>query len=100
MAVPSILTRMSRVRITESELNKMYSSRKVVEDNITYDVEDDGVNSIWFCTHYYFRGQLHRLKGPAIQWAKGVDEWYYYGKKINCFSQEEFERLIKLKEFW
>jgi len=42
----------------------------------------------------------HRLDGPAIEYANGNKEWYYYGEKVNCHSQEEFEKYLKMKAFW
>jgi hypothetical protein len=42
----------------------------------------------------------HRLDGPAIVWNDGGKDWYYLGKKIDCSSQEEFERFLKLKAYW
>ena len=45
-------------------------------------------------------GLLHRLDGPAIEGIDGRKYWYFHGKYINCNSQEEFERLIRLKAFW
>ena len=78
--------------------------------------------------YYNKNGQYHREDGPAIEWSDGrytawilngknhrvdgparikvyldgtVDQaWFYHGKKMNCSSQEEFERLLKLKAFW
>ena len=44
--------------------------------------------------------KIHRLDGPAIEYSDGRKEWVYEGKKIDCSSQEEFARLIKLKAFW
>jgi hypothetical protein len=44
--------------------------------------------------------ELHRIDGPAVEYSNGNKYWYYEGKKIDCKSQEEFERLIKLKLFW
>jgi hypothetical protein len=40
---------------------------------------------------------LHRKDGPAIEWANGDKEWWYNG---DCSSQEEFEKIIKLRMFW
>ncbi|HEX4373634.1 MAG TPA: hypothetical protein VHZ50_10060 [Puia sp.] len=45
-------------------------------------------------------GKRHRLDGPAIEFIDGNKWWYYHGKNINCNSQQEFEKIIKLKEFW
>jgi len=49
---------------------------------------------------YYLHGKRHRLDGPAVELFYGYKEWWYYGKWIKCSSQEEFERLIKLKALW
>ena len=54
----------------------------------------NGVRQEW-----WIHGVLHREDGPAI-----VDcnksTWYLKGSQINCSSQEEFERLLRLKVFW
>ena len=47
---------------------------------------------------WYQNGLLHRIDGPAYEGANGYKEWWVEGKKME--SQEEFERLIKLKLFW
>ena len=53
------------------------------------------------CKFWHHHGKLHREDGPAVEYADGINSrWYYYGKKINCSSQQEFEKLIKLKSFW
>jgi hypothetical protein len=49
---------------------------------------------------WYKNGLLHRLDGPAFEWSNEYKSWHYEGKRIDCNSQEEFERLIKLKLFW
>ena len=57
-------------------------------------------------TYYYLNNKLHRIDGPAeeygpdIEYANGNKYWFYEGKFITNKSQEEFERLIKLKLFW
>ena len=45
-------------------------------------------------------GKKHRLDGPAIEYSNGTKYWFYFGKYIMCSSQQEFERIIKLKLFW
>jgi len=49
---------------------------------------------------WYLYGQLHRIDGPATEWFNGYKSWYFRGKLIGVSSQEEFERLIKLKALW
>ena len=45
-------------------------------------------------------GLLHREDGPAIEDSNGDKFWYINGENINCETQEEFERLLKIKAFW
>jgi hypothetical protein len=49
---------------------------------------------------YFQNGKLHRINGPAVEYVDGYKEWWFEGKFIKCNSQEEFERYIKLKLFW
>jgi len=42
----------------------------------------------------------HRINGPAIEYANGEKSWWYYGEWIECSSQKEFEKLLKLKFLW
>jgi hypothetical protein len=42
----------------------------------------------------------HRTNGPARIWKDGREEWYLYGEYIDCKTQEEFEKLMRLKAFW
>lgn len=75
-------------------------------------------NKFWFKNHVWHRddgpavelisgykewrinGKIHREDGPAQIFSDGLQFWYFNAKKIDCDSQEEFERLIKLKIFW
>ena len=50
--------------------------------------------------HWYLNGKYHREDGPAIEMANGNKYWYLNNKLINCSSQEQFEKLLKLKAFW
>jgi len=49
---------------------------------------------------WYLHGKYHRENGPAMESSNGSKGWWYHGKPIYCSSQEEFERLIKLKALW
>ena len=42
---------------------------------------------------------FHREDGPAVIHPNGKSFWWYEGEYIDCKSQEEFERLLKLKAF-
>jgi len=44
--------------------------------------------------------QIHRLDGPAIERVGDEKQWWINGKQINCETQKEFERLLKMKAFW
>ena len=45
------------------------------------------------------KGEWHREDGPAFEDIFGYKGWYYYGRRIDCLSQEEFERIINLLIF-
>jgi hypothetical protein len=62
------------------------------EDGPAYESSDVNV--------WYIHGKRHRVDGPAVEWINGDKCWCYRGDEINCNSQQEFERLIKLKAFW
>jgi hypothetical protein len=49
---------------------------------------------------WYWRGKAHREDGPACEYASGTKYWFYHGQLINCQSNEEFLRMVKLKAFW
>ena len=49
---------------------------------------------------WWLNGKFHREDGPAYEYANGDRSWYLQGKWIDCSSQEEFERILKLKAFW
>lgn len=49
---------------------------------------------------WYQNGLIHRLDGPAVEYACGSKFWWINDKKIDCSTQEEFEKLLKLKAFW
>lgn len=56
--------------------------------------------------HYYAKVPLgtgivyHRADGPALTDLEGNKSWWFEDKRIDCHSQEEFQKLIKLKVFW
>jgi hypothetical protein len=58
----------------------------------------DGPASIYTCGHraYYQDNRLHRLDGPAIDFTY-KKEWFINGQKIDCQNNEEFLRIVKLK---
>jgi len=62
------------------------------------------INKANFQTHTRYwdteTGFLHRLDGAAIEYKNGNKEWYYQGRQVYCNTQEEYEKLLKLKAFW
>jgi hypothetical protein len=48
---------------------------------------------------WYLNGARHRDDGPAVIF-NGLVEWHLYGVKLSCKTQEQFERLMRLKAFW
>lgn len=63
---------------------------------------DDGPTIEWAdgSKEWHKDGKLHREDGPAVELANGYDLWFYEGNQVDCLSQEEFIRIIKLKAFW
>ena len=54
---------------------------------------------------WYQFGKLHRLDGQAKQfsnlhYSSNIPYWYYQGVRIECSTQKEFDRLIKLRLLW
>jgi len=51
---------------------------------------------------WYFNGKRHREDGPAIEYLQNqaTDKWYYHGKNVDCSTQQQFEKIMKLKAFW
>ena len=91
---------------------------KIIENDIEYDIEDDGIT-----IYYRLNGNLHRESGPVLEdlagncgWfrnnllhredgpatilADGTKNWFYDGVRLSCKTQEEFEQYMRLKAFW
>ena len=49
---------------------------------------------------WYVHNKLHRIDGPAIEMFDGYKAWCINGNRVPCDTQEEFERLMRLKAFW
>ena len=49
---------------------------------------------------WFLEDKLHRVDGPAIEDANGFKRWWFCAEELKCSSQEEFKRLIRLKAFW
>ena len=61
-------------------------------------------NDIWKL--YFWNNQRHRLDGPAVEVVLQPNntllrsEWWYCGRKIDCQTQEEYEKILRWKAFW
>lgn len=64
-----------------------------------YDVYGSAIEYANGDCEWWLYDLRHRLDGPAVDWNDNK-QWFYMDKRINCNSQEEFERLLKLKAFW
>jgi hypothetical protein len=49
---------------------------------------------------WYINGKRHREDGPAAECVDGEKYWFLNGQQIVCETQDQFERLLKLKAFW
>jgi 3-methyladenine DNA glycosylase Mpg len=50
--------------------------------------------------YWCINGKCHREDGPAAILIGICTSWYYNDERIDCSTQEEFERIIKLRMFW
>lgn len=48
---------------------------------------------------YFNNGSIEREDGPAVEYANGINHWWYKGKRVRVNSQDEFEQWIKYKSF-
>ena len=48
--------------------------------------------------YWVLNDMLHRLDGPAVERICGYKEWWIEGRRLCCHSNEEFLRIVKLKE--
>jgi hypothetical protein len=60
-----------------------------------------GILSEWpdGTTIWSLNNKWHREDGPNVEWPNG-EKWCLNGQHIPCATQEEFERLMKLRAFW
>ena len=58
-------------------------------------IEDSDGSKYWL-----IEGKRHRVDGPAYEGSNGIELWYYEDKLIDVESQDQFERLLRLKAFW
>jgi hypothetical protein len=49
---------------------------------------------------WFLNGNMHRIDGPAFESFNGDKGWFLSGKELSCTTQEQFERLLKLKVVW
>jgi len=77
------------------------------DDENRYHRDNDLPAIEWYdgSKEWFQHGKFHRLTGPAgiytssVPGDKGYSLWYLNGKRIFVYSQEEFERYLKLKAF-
>jgi hypothetical protein len=70
------------------------------QNGLCHRLDGPAIEYVFGYKAWYQNDKLHRMDGPAIEYHYGDKKWFYEGELIDCNSQEEFERLIKLKLFW
>jgi hypothetical protein len=60
------------------------------DGTITRHLQREGQRYSWW----------HSETGPAYIAPYGYKMWFLYSKHVPCKTQEEFEKLMKLKAFW
>ncbi len=85
---------MSECRIDDIGTKRWFLNHKLHREDGPAVEYANGSKSWWF------HGKRHREDGPAIELTDGYKSWYLNGNLINCASNEEFLKLVKLKAFW
>jgi hypothetical protein len=101
--------------MTNPVINEFGTKSWYNEDGKLHREDGPAAKHINGTKEWYLDGKRHREDGPAIEY-RGVKEWYingerhredrlsrdwyYNGEYIDCSTQEEFEKLIKLRMFW
>jgi len=75
-------------------------SKEWWQDNQLHRLDGPAIEYASGAKYWYQYALLHRVDGPAVEYADGTKKWYYEDTKINCTTQQEFIRLINLKVFW
>ncbi len=75
-----------------------YKTKRWYKDDILHREDgpafENSAAKIWIQ-----HGASHRLDGPASEWYNGNKYWYLNGIQIDCKTNEEFLRLVKLMSF-
>jgi hypothetical protein len=74
------------------KISHLFKTTKLPNGGVLWELSD-GRKSWWL------NGKRHREDGPAIECSNG-NVWFINDEQIPCKTQEEFERLMKLKAFW
>jgi hypothetical protein len=69
-------------------------------DGLRHREDGPALDRVRGVKEWYINGKRHRKDGPAIDYGNGEGEWYLNDERLDCNSQEEFERLMRLKGFW
>lgn len=77
-----------------------YGNKRYIKNNLFHRENGPAVELISGGCIWFLNGLKHRLDGPALDSGFGHKLWYYKGQKINCTTQDEFVKLLKLKAFW
>jgi len=81
----------------------------IIKNNIAYTLYGDENNMSYHKlvsidrVEYFLNGLSHRVDGPAViyfSFATKANEWWVNGQKLDCKSNKEFFKLLKLKAFW
>ena len=80
-------------------INK-YGDKFYYKDSILHREDGPAIEYTNEDKEWYQNGKLHRIDGPAIEYISKDKYWFYQGKRIFCSSQQEFEKIIKLRLFW
>jgi hypothetical protein len=87
-------------RLDGPAYENIYGDKEWYQNGLLHRIDGPAVEYVEGTKAWYQNGLRHRIDGPAVEFANGSKEWWFEGEQMDFDSQEEFERLIKLKLFW
>jgi hypothetical protein len=91
------LEKIKGILVKNGMIVDLYGVKKWYLNDLLHREEGPAITWLGGSQFWYQHGLLHREDGPAEEYSYGLKWWWLNGENM---SEQEFERLIKLKSFW
>lgn len=97
-----VITDIQRTELIDGEIVEFGGGDKLWynKNNQLHRLDGPAVEYADGSNEWYVNGRKHRLDGPAIDYSDGTKAWYYHDDEISCNSNSEFIRIVNMKAFW